>query len=181
MEETLYLIGQIFGIIAIVLGFISYQVRTKKQILLILSATSLVFVIHYGLIGAYAGMAMNAVNIVRNFVYEHRAQKGSTSMVAPIAFTVIQGVIGILTWGEWYSIFILIGLTVNTFCTVFPNPQTLRKSILFTSTAVFLYAVFSGSIGGAVYELICIVSAIIGLIRYRKNGKTEPNKSEKTA
>lgn len=178
METVLFIIGQIFGVIAILLGFLNYQVRTKKQILMILTATSLVFVIHYGLIGAYVGMALNLVNIVRNFVYDYCSRKAITTKAVPIAFAVIQGVIGILTWGEWYSIFVLIGQVVNAVCVSFADPQKLRKSILFTSSMVFLYDLFSKAAGGAVYEIICIVSAIIGLIRYRKNGKAEKKEVE---
>ena len=62
-----WFVGQILGIIAIILGFISYQVKTQKQLLFMQTSVAAVFGVHYLLIGAYSGMAMNAVGIVRNY------------------------------------------------------------------------------------------------------------------
>ena len=63
MDKILFIIGQIFGIIAIILGFVSYQMKTQKQLLICQTTVSLVFCIHYLLIGATTGMAMNVVNV----------------------------------------------------------------------------------------------------------------------
>ena len=64
-----WIVGQVFGVIAIILGCISYQVKTKRQLIFVQSATSLVFCLHYGLLGAYSGMAVALVNIPREVVY----------------------------------------------------------------------------------------------------------------
>ncbi len=171
MGETAYIIGQAFGIIAILLGFLTYQVKTKKRLMLILNATCAVFCIHYLLIGAYTGMALNLINIVRNIFYERRTKRDSDEIITPIVFVVIQVVIGILTWDAWYSIFVLLGIGINTYCVSFKNPQNVRKSIILTSPLVFTYDVFASSIGGALYEFVAWVSAIIGILRMRKGGK----------
>ena len=75
INEILFIIGQILGIIAILLGFVTYQMKTQKQLLICQTAVSLVFCVHYLLIGATTGMAMNIVNVVRNFVYSRRNEK----------------------------------------------------------------------------------------------------------
>lgn len=168
MDNILYIIGQAFGVIAIILGFVSYQMRTQRQILFVLSATAVVFVIHYFLIGAYTAMAMNAVNIFRNIAYDYRARKGIDSKVIPIIFACIQAVMGIITWEAWYSVFVLLGIVINTVCVSFKNPQNVRKSILVTSPLVLTYDIFATSLGGAVYESVALVSAAIGIFRNRK-------------
>ncbi len=164
-----YMIGQGFGIVAIILGFVSYQVKTRSHLILVQSATAAVFCIHYGLLGAYSAMAMNAVNIVRNLFYENRAKKGSKSLLIPIIFVAIQIVICALTWEAWYSVFVLIGIGINTFCMSFYDPQNIRKSILVSSPAVLTYDVFARSIGGIIYESVAIVSAAIGVFRFKKS------------
>ena len=165
MGETAYIIGQIFGGIAILFGFISYQVKTQRQLIFMQSATALVFCVHYFLIGAYTGMAMNAVNIVRNFFYDRRNRKGGRDIYTPLAFALIQAVIGILTWNAWYSVFVFLGIVGNTVCMSFANPQNVRKSIVITSPLVFTYDAFASSFGGMVYEAAAWVSAIIGIVR----------------
>lgn len=171
MDKILFIIGQIFGIIAIILGFVSYQMKTQKQLLICQTATSLVFCIHYFLIGATTGMAMNMVNVVRNIFYYRRNQKGNKSLIVPIIFTSILAVIGILTWNGWYSIFVFLGLIINSMCMSFADPQNVRKSILVTSPMVLIYDAFTLSVGGFVYEAVAIISSVIGILRNAKKNK----------
>ena len=170
-----YIIGQIFGIIAIILGFISYQVKTQKQILFMQSSVAVVFCVHYFLIGAYSGMAMNAVNIIRNVIYNYRTDKGIKSPLIPILFVIIQASICALTWEAWYSVFVLIGICVNTYCMSLENPQSVRGSILVTSPFVLAYDILAHSFGGSIYESVAFISAFIGILRNLKNNKCMEN------
>lgn len=174
MGELAYITGQIFGGVAILLGFISYQVKTQRQLIFMQSATAVVFCVHYFLIGAYTGMAMNAVNILRNYVYDKRNQRGGNDIYTPLIFALIQAVMGILTWNAWYSIFVFLGIVGNTVCMSFKNPQSVRKSIVITSPLVFTYDAFASSWGGMVYEAVAWVSAIIGIVRVTLGGKKKP-------
>ena len=164
----LFIIAQIFGVIAVILGFLSYQMRTRRQILLALSATVIALTLHYLFLGAYTGMAMNAVSLLRNIAYDYRDRKAIKSRLIPIAFTAIQVVMGILTWQAWYSIFVLIGIAINTYCVGLCSSQNIRKSILVTSPLVLIYNIFTMALSGIVFEVVGIVSAVIGIIRHRK-------------
>ena len=62
----LYIIGQIFGVIAVILGFVTFQMRTQKQLLVLQTITGAVFCVHYWLIGATVGMVLNFIVILRN-------------------------------------------------------------------------------------------------------------------
>ena len=163
-----WLIGQGFGVVAIVLGFLSYQMRTQRLLLFMQGAVAVVFGVHYCLIGAYSGMAMNFVNIARTFAYDYRVRKGIQSRLIPIAFLVVQVVMGALTWEAWYSVFALLGIGINTYCMSFSNPQNVRKSILITSPLVLIYDLFAHSVGGSIYETVALISAFIGILRYRR-------------
>ena len=165
---TLWIIGQGFGILAIILGFVSYQVKTQRQILFMQSMVTVTFCIHYFMIGAYSAMAMNGVNIIRNAVYDIRTRKGIESKLIPVSFVVIQAVMCALTWEAWYSVFVLIGICVNTYCMSFKSAQNVRKSIVVTSPFVLTYDIFARSIGGSIYESVALVSAVIGIIRNRR-------------
>lgn len=165
-----YIIGQIFGIVAIILGFVSYQLKTQKQVLFCQAVVGGVFLLHYALIGAVSGMAMNIISLIRNIIYAVRGGRAETkfSKAIPFIFTVLMGIMGILSWSEWYSIFVFLGLVINSYCMSFKDPQNIRKSILVTSPLVLIYDIFALSIGGAVYESVAIVSSVIGIIRMKK-------------
>lgn len=169
-HRLFWFIGQGFGIIAIILGFVSYQLKTKRQLLLAQSGVALMFCLHYFFIGAYSGMVVNILNIFRNFIYDRRTEKGIKSRWIPIFFVLLQIVFCILAWDSWYSIFILAGICINTYCMSLENPQTVRKSILVTSPMVLTYDLFAGSLGGSIYESVAIISALVGIFR-NKNKK----------
>ncbi len=165
------IIGQIMGIVAVVLGFVSFQMRTQKQLLLVQTATTIAFCIHYYLIGATSGLMLNLLGIARNLAYYHKDKPLFSGKKCPIFFAVVMGVVGLLSWQGYYSAFVVLGLVVNTVCLSFTNPQNIRKSILVTSPMVLIYDAFVLSIGGMIYESVVIVSSIIGILRYRKEQK----------
>ena len=162
------LFGQFMGFVAVVLGFISFQMRTQKKLLVVQIITTLAFCIHYGFIGAFSGMVMNGLGIVRNIAYYYKDKPLFSGRKCPVFFGILMTVAGVLSWQGWYSIFVLLGLVINTVCLSFANPQSIRKSILVSSPLVLIYDVFVLSAGGIIYESVVIVSSIIGLIRYRR-------------
>ena len=166
MENHLFLIGQIFGVIAVILGLITYQIRTQKALLFVQTVTALVFVIHYLLIGAVSGMVLNIVAMIRNLVYSRRDLKLFSGKWWPIAFAVIMGITGMLFWQDWYSVFVVAGLVINSVCMSFKDPQKIRKSILVSSPLVLIYDAFALSLGGIIYESAAIVSALVGILRF---------------
>ncbi|MBQ1265089.1 MAG: YgjV family protein [Oscillospiraceae bacterium] len=168
MGNLLYIIGQILGVIAVILGFVTYQVRTQKMLLTVQIFTTLTFVLHYLLIGAWSGMALNAVAMVRNIVYARRDLKVFSGKLWPFAFALIMGIMGLLSWQSFYSVFVILGLVINSVCMAFDDPQKIRKSILVTSPLVLIYNISALSVGGIVYESVAVISALVGVLRFRK-------------
>ena len=164
-----HIVGQIIGVITVVIGFLSYQTKTAKKLLVLQVLTAFLFCIHYFLIDAVSGCILNAIAFVRNAVYANRDKKIFSYRFYPILFAVIMAFAGIFTWQNSYSILVILGLVVNTLCLPFKDPQNIRKSILVSSTMVLIYNIAVFSIGGAVYESVVILSSAIGLLRYRTN------------
>ena len=167
------LIGQIVGIIALIVACSSYQMKTSKQLLLTQTCSSALFCLHYLLICAPSGMALNIVGIVRNLTYYNKDKKFLSHKSIPYIFALIIAVVGALSWQGWYSIFIIAGLAINSVYLSFPDPQRIRRSILVSSPMVLVYTIFTLSLGGALNEIFSIVSAAIGIVRYRKNNNSK--------
>lgn len=160
----MYLLGQIFGWAAALLTFLSYQCKEHKKLIIVQTASSVSICISYFMLGAYSGNILNIVCIVRNLLIYNKF----TSRVWACAFAGIMGLVGFLSWQGPLSLVIIAGLVINTLFLFSSNVQNLRKSILLTSTLVLLYNVYYNVWGGVINEAIAIISAIIGLIRYRK-------------
>ena len=167
--DVWYYVGQALGVVAIALGFLTYQARTQRGVILAQIAVTGCFVLHFLLIGATTGMALNMVALARNGAYYFREKQQKRGQILPVFFTVLMAVVGLLTWEAWYSVFMLLGLVINSYCMSFYDPQKVRISILVSCPLALTYDVFVWSVGGATYEAVAIVSAAIGLWRfYRK-------------
>ena len=169
---TIEIIANIIGVIAILLGFLSYQIKDRKGVLALQSLTTITFIVHYFLLGEMSGMVMNAVGIVRNVFYFNKEKRFFSWKWWPCVFALISCIGGIIAWDAWYSVFVVVGITINTVCMSL-SAQNIRKSILVTSPMVLIYNIFAKSISGAVYETVAIVSSAIGIIRFTRQKKEE--------
>ncbi len=160
------ILGQILGIIAFITAFAVYQMQDKKSLLIIQTVLVIIVSMHYFCLKAYPAMAMNLFCVLRNVIYYRKdIFKWKYTSLAVSALIMI---VGILTSSGAWSVLVIIGLTVNTYCIAFENPQHFRISILFTSPLVLLYNIMVFSLGGILLESISIISAVIGIIRHRK-------------
>ncbi len=168
----IYYIGQALGVVAFVLGILSYQTSSTKKLLFLQTSTSAVFVLHYLMIGAMSGFALNIVSFIRNFSYCHKDKKSFFSnKYMPYVFATVMVIIGFCSWVDFYSLFLIAGLAINSVCMSFKSSQNIRKSILVTSPLVIIYNVHVLSVPGIIYESIAIISALIGIIRFHKEKK----------
>lgn len=156
------------GFVAVALGFVSFQMRTQKKLLVVQTATAAAFCLHYYLIGAPSGLILNALCVVRNLAYYHKDKPLFSGAKCPLFFALALCVINLLFWQGYHTLFVILGGVINTLCICLADPQKIRKSILFSSPLVLIYDLFVMSVGGIIYETVVIVSSVIGLLRYRR-------------
>lgn len=167
LDDVIYIIGQGLGVVAVVLGFICFQMKTARRILVCQIVTALVFSLHYLLIGAMTAVGLNLLAAVKCLVYYFRDKRGSKSMVLPIFFAVLVVITGVLTWEGWYSMFLMIGLVIGAISLAFSNAQNIRVAMFFKSPCCLFYNLIVASGGGVIYECASLVSSIIGIIKNR--------------
>ena len=176
MDVTFY-IAQGFGALAVILGFISFQMKDAKKLLFIQCGVSAVFCVHFFLLGATTGFVLNVACILRNVAYYNKDKKYLSSIWVPIALSAMMGVLGVIFWEAWYSVFFVVSLIANTFCMSFKSPENIRRSILFTSPLALTYDAFASAYGGVAYEAFVIVSSVIGIVRTARAKRRETNES----
>ena len=172
-ENLTYIIGQIFGIVAVILGFISFQMKTPKGILIFQIIIAFVFSLHYLFIGAYTAVVLNFLGAVQCVFYYFRNKKGSKSAVIPIIFVSLVIVSSILTWTDWRSAIIMVGVVASSISLALSDAQLIRKAMFIKSPVCLLYNCLVWSVGGVVYEIVVLLSSTIGLIKNRDTFKKD--------
>ena len=166
--QTQQIIGQALGILATVITGISYQMNTKRSLLLVQTAATACTCLAYLLLGAASGFALNMVCIIRNVVFYFQKGSGKHHMLSASLLAAVMVVLGALSWQGPVSLLIIVALAANTVFLSFGNPQLLRKSILATSSLVLLYNIFVFSLGGIANEALAIGSSVVGIFRFRQ-------------
>ena len=170
------IIGQVFGILGAVLTVLTYQMNTNRALLATLSGAIVCAILGYLFLGAWSGFALNIVALLRNICFGIQKPGSLVSRITTLVFAVAMCVVGAFAWQGPISLLIIVALAINTVCMSLGNPQLLRKSILLTSSMIFVYNIVVFTVGGMLNELIAIVSSIIGIWRFRK----KPSKAKTT-
>lgn len=181
MQNYIQLLGHTIGLISVVLFFYSYQRTKKSKIMIIQTVATALSCVQYLLIGAASGFALNIVCIIRNFAFYYREKSNKTGLVTPVIFAVAMAVMSIFSWEGIHSLLITLGLVVNTICMGIFDARKFRKTILISSTLILAYNFFALSYSGMLSESISLISAVIGIIRYRKIKPLPINGTEQLA
>ncbi len=186
------ILAQIIGFIAIAMNIISVQFNTHFKIMLFKSLGSFLFCVQYLLLGAYTGMVMDLVGVIRNFIFAHNVKKGKSNKWWIILFCLITAMAGlttiILTWSatlitlsRWtndatalttiaviISVISIVAKLLSTIGYGFKSPHAIRMINLptFAMWCVYNFVVFS--FAGIASDSMSIVSIIIAEIRFRK-------------
>ena len=163
------ILGHAIGVIAIGLFFLSYQIFEKKKLLFVQTLATAMLCLQYVLIGAYSGFVLNIICVIRNILFYHRDKKFLSGVWLPILLALTMAFVSLFSWDGYHSLLIILGLMVNTVCMGLCDSQNLRKSVLITCPMILVYNIFEASYSGMVSETVSLISAVIGIIRYRRS------------
>ena len=169
--------AQIAGIFALIFSVLSYQLRTKQQILITQMICVVLFVLHFLLLyfsgtkDALTGAALNAVSLVRNTAFmiaDKKQASPKVRLLVAVCFCLVIVAAGILTWNSALSLLFITAMLLNAVAMSMKEPQMVRIFILCSAPFAFTYDFFTSSIGGVINEAFSAVSSAVALIRYRK-------------
>ena len=168
MENILYILGQAFGILAMILGFISFQRKTLLGIIVFQCGTGFAFAAHYLLLGATTAVVLNLLSAFICICLAIRNKMNSKNITTTIVCISLIVVSGILSWDNIFSLFLILGLVVVNLSLSFTNPQHTRYAVFVKCPLCLTYNIAVGSIGGVIFECISLISAIIGIVKNKK-------------
>ena len=181
----MFILSQILSFIALVINMVAVQLKTKKQILLTIVISNLLFVISYLLLGACVGAltcGIVAIEIIINTILEDKGKK--TSIYLIVLYLVVSILIGVLTFSNLIDLLPIIASILFLFTLVQSKEKYVRLFILGNLTSWIIYDFFVKAYLDGISDLFIISSTIIAIIRYdikkevKENEKNNNIKSE---
>ena len=165
-----YYIGQAFGIIATVLCFVMPLFSKKKQILFATALVNVFFALNLLLINVIGtGLIMNCVAVAQTVVsFRHLKKETAVTNTENIVFFLLYVGLGALGFRGWMDILPIIAAVFNMLAIFQPDEQKTRLLIFLNAGTYFTYYLLLGA-ASMFAELLAAVTAVIGMIRYRRN------------
>lgn len=167
MEMQNYL-AQGIGYFAVIAMIVSLQKKNKDQILIYQIIYTTLFSIQYLLLSALSGAVINAIATVRTIIF-YKTQKNDENVnnnTSFYIFLVILGISGYFTYNGIYSLLPIICSLITIIVTWFGKASVIRCSWIFLAPLWFIYDYVVGSMPGMVSDILMLVSAVVGVIRY---------------
>ena len=169
-----FLMAQAVGLLAIVLGTLSFQCKRTGALLLCQTLGNAAFVVHYWMLNAYSACLGQVVLIINNLLL----YGGWTSKVSALKWICAAAAMGVslTTWKDGFSFLPGAAAVVTVLTNWTFRGGTIRLGKLLVSCPIWVvYDLHVRSWSGILCELIAMASAAISVHRY---GWRDPKDSE---
>ena len=167
--------AQILGLIGMAMNLISFQLKIQKKLIRLQFYSSILFSIHYLLLGATMGFILNALGVARAFVFSNKEHEWARKKSWLPTFITAYAAVYILTFTVFgkeataYNLILellpVLGMTATTTGFFLENATKVRLLSLANAPTWLVYNIISGSIGGTLTEIFCLISVVVGIIR----------------
>lgn len=177
------IIGQILGVVAMILYAISYQFKKPALFYIFSFGGATAFCISYLLLGKTGGFVCNIVSVIKAlYLWLFPTVKRKAHFVSFILLYAAVSVITIvLKWDTYLALLTLAASIAHTYMFFQDNPKVLRYIQIFVVSPMWIvYNVLGDeiAIGGILCETFVVTSSIIYLIRHRKDTKEEKKEEQ---
>ncbi len=177
----LYILSQILVCLAYVFAGVTMIIKDRTKILIFNFTATACFCLSYLCLFAWAGVAMNAVSILRNIVFFLITKYTANSInqkwweIGGLVFIEIIIVIcAVFTYDGFLSLMPIFAAALYTYC-IWQKNNWVFKIISMTNSVMWIaYNAYVNSIMGIVLESIMIMCGIVGLIKLA-NSKKQKN------
>lgn len=170
--------GNVVGVAAVVLFVFSYQLKKRKHIIICNSASRVLFVIQYCMLGAYTGAIMDVVAFFISLLCCARDKefiKKHFWLVLLLCNLLIVGA-GMSTYKDLTSLLPIFGVIFETLGLWMRKERIVRIVSLLGAPFWLWYNLLAHAYGSAVGNVITLVSLAIAIFRYDILGKQDKSK-----
>ena len=169
------LIGQIVGIVAMILNIVAVQFKKPRQLFICRMVACFLWGLNFLLLGSPTGAIMNIIDVIRSAFLLRKQTSTRTFLWITLALYTAAGLFTMdysLSFLMVIDILIIISQLVDTAGMWTNNIKVIRRCQLFAISPVWLlHNIVVFSIGGIITETLTIISTVIAMYRYRNQKK----------
>ena len=161
------LITQGVGYLALICVIVSFQKDKRGTMLYAMLAGVVLFAIHYTLLRAWTGLAMNLIEAGVVYVaYKQDTERWAKQPYWPYLFIVLFIVAGFATSKSLIAALPVVAQILGTIAVWQKHPRAIRFIMLAPRPLWFVYNLAVGSQAGMVTEVVILLSVLVGILRF---------------
>ncbi len=172
-----FIIAQIFGVIGIIFSVLSMQMKTKRNIMIMLLCLNLASALNFLFLDSISGSLVCFFAVFETFVNYLFDEKNKKIPIYLIAFYVVVNlVLGISSYHSLIDIIPIVCalLYCATVCT--KKESNIRKEMFGNQSLWLIYDIIVKAYMFSISNILTLISIVISMIRYdikgeKKNGK----------
>lgn len=173
-----FILGQAFGILALVCTVVSMQLKKKRPLMVLQTASEAFIIAQYLVKGAITGSLMAIVSFVRNIIFTKYDKKRAPLWILLVLYFIMT-VLTIVSWAGPLSILPYVGSLIYAWSLWYGKTKWIRLGNAVGNSPYLAYTLLTGNYALFAMTLLEVVSAIIGFIRIELLGHKSKHKKKK--
>lgn len=171
------LLAQIIGLIAVITFLLSYQNKTRENIIKCNVISRILYIIQYVLLGAFEGAVLDIVGAISSIAAnkkENKVIKVNLPLVI-LNFNLLILVVGMVMYKNIFSLFPIIGVILHTSAFWISDEKKIRIISFLGSPFWLVYNLSKFAYGSALGDILTMLSIGLAIYRYdfKKNESLE--------
>ena len=169
-------IAHILGVLAVVTFLLSFQLKTRRNILIVNLTSRLLYILQYIFLGAFEGAVLDFMGFLLSFVAQYKEKEfiSKNLKVIMIAVNALLIVAGLALYENVFSIFAIFGIVFEVSALWLTKEKNIRILSLIAAPFWLVYNLTNAAYGSVVGNVLVMFSIGIAMLRldFRKeNGK----------
>lgn len=165
MVDYSFLFIQGIDIVAWVILFVSYYQKNTNNVILFQIFSTILFILHYWLLGAYSGSLICLFEVFRDCLY-YRTDKDKYIFLLSVPF---YGVLAYFSYRTWIDFFPILSSLIDGYSLTFSHKKIVVIGGFFSYFLWIIYDFFVGSYTGMITDSLIVISNACILL-FNKNG-----------
>lgn len=163
-------VGNFLGFVAISLFVLSFQLKSRKLIIVCNTVSRFFYVLQYIVLGAFSGAILDTVATVFSalVVNKDSACKRLKNILLILLYCVIV-VFSILLYADIYSVFSFLGVSFELSAFLFIKEKNVRIVSLASQPFWFVYNLHYLAFSSVLGNCLAIISIVVSILRYDIN------------
>ena len=173
-----FVLGQAFGIFALICTVVSMQLKKKRPLMILQTASEAFIVAQYLVKGAITGSFMAIVSFIRDVIFTKYGRKRAPLWILIVIY-IVMTILTIVSWNGWISILPYSGSLVYAWSLWHGKVKWIRLGNAVGNSPYLVYTLITGNYALFIMTLLEVISAAVGFIRIDILGKKKTNRKHK--